>query len=60
MTDSLHTRYMAASDTWHAHRKGCPPCESGQHCPTGDPLYKRFTNLQDAYLRHLRTRVETR
>lgn len=56
MADSLHARYMAASDTWRAHRKGCPPCQNGRHCPDGEPLFEQFTRLQNAYLNHLRTR----
>lgn len=53
MADSLHTRYMAASDVWRAHRKGCRPCQEGHHCPDGEPLYERFARLQSAYLNHL-------
>ncbi|MFB6876349.1 hypothetical protein [Streptomyces sp. NPDC056323] len=56
MADDLHTRYMRASDAWRTHRKGCSPCGSGQYCPTGKPLYQRFADLQDAYLRGLRSR----
>ncbi|MFJ8769889.1 hypothetical protein [Streptomyces clavifer] len=56
MADSLHTRYMAASDTWRAHRKGCEPCQTKQRCETGAPLLERFVRLQDAYLTHLRKR----
>ncbi|MCX4451542.1 hypothetical protein [Streptomyces sp. NBC_01789] len=54
MADSLHTRYMTASDAWRTHRKGCPPCETEQHCPTGQRLFARFAELQTAYLNHLR------
>ncbi|MFE7758327.1 hypothetical protein [Streptomyces sp. NPDC057429] len=54
MADSLHTRYMAASDTWRAHRKGCEPCQTKQPCETGAPLLERLARLQDAYLTHLR------
>ncbi|WP_331755871.1 hypothetical protein [Streptomyces sp. NBC_01643] len=54
MADSLHTRYMAASDAWRIHRKGCEPCQIKQPCETGAPLFERLTRLQDAYLNHLR------
>lgn len=57
MADSLHTRYMAASDAWRAHRKGCEPCmslDAGQHCPAGASLREEFVWLQDDYLTHLR------
>ncbi|MFF1349343.1 hypothetical protein ACFVZJ_25735 [Streptomyces sp. NPDC058322] len=47
---------MHASAAWRTHRKGCSPCGSGQHCPDGVPLYQRFVDLQDAFLRSLRTR----
>ncbi|WP_326701876.1 hypothetical protein OG909_32760 (plasmid) [Streptomyces sp. NBC_01754] len=50
MADSLHTRYMAASDAWRVHRKGCTPCQTGRHCEAGTPLFERFARLQDAYL----------
>ncbi|MEU4506819.1 hypothetical protein [Streptomyces sp. NPDC024089] len=56
MTDSLHTRYMAASATWRTHRKGCPPCQHQRRCPDGDLLYERLVKVQDAYLAHLRAR----
>lgn len=56
VANDLHTRYMHASDAWRAHRKGCSPCGSGQCCPDGVPLYQRFADLQDAYLRGLRSR----
>ncbi|MFE0230687.1 hypothetical protein ACFWZS_26565 [[Kitasatospora] papulosa] len=56
MADSLHTRYMTASDTWRAHRKSCPPCQNGCHCEDGAPLHERFVRLQSAYLNHLRNR----
>ncbi|MFJ2709081.1 hypothetical protein ACIO3R_38655 [Streptomyces sp. NPDC087428] len=57
MAADLQTRYLTASDTWRAHRKGCEPCTSldaGQHCPAGAPLREQFVRLQDAYLTHLR------
>jgi hypothetical protein len=54
--DDLHARYMAASTTWRTHRKGCPPCQTGQPCEAGAPLFERFTRLQNAYLNHLRDR----
>ncbi|WP_331735940.1 hypothetical protein [Streptomyces sp. NBC_00057] len=54
MADSLHTCYMAASDAWRTHFKGCQPCQIKQPCPTGAPLRERFTRLQNAYLNHLR------
>lgn len=56
MADSLHARYMAASDAWRAHRKGCTPCRTGRHCEAGEPLQERFVRLQDAYLNHLHNR----
>ncbi|MFD4764326.1 hypothetical protein ACFWOJ_37565 [Streptomyces sp. NPDC058439] len=56
MADDLYTRYQQAHDTWRTHRSGCQPCRSGQHCPAGAPLSQRFTDLQDAYLRRLRSR----
>lgn len=59
MADSLHTRYMAASDAWRIHRKGCPPCQSGQPCGTGAPLFERFARLQNDYLTHLRAKKGT-
>ncbi|MFG3532749.1 hypothetical protein ACGF8B_39475 [Streptomyces sp. NPDC047917] len=54
MADDLHTSYMHASDAWRTHRKGCPPCGSGQPCPAGAPLYQQFADLQTAYLRRIR------
>ncbi|HWU08852.1 MAG TPA: hypothetical protein VN520_21130 [Streptomyces sp.] len=57
MADSLHTRYMAASDTWRTHRKSCEPCADGRRrCTAGARLWDRFCDLQDTYLNHLRTR----
>ncbi|MGP3637229.1 hypothetical protein ACTU45_28450 [Streptomyces sp. 24-1644] len=56
MADTPHTRYMIASDQWRAHRKGCPPCRTDQHCPTGAPLFGQFARLQNDYLQHLRRR----
>ncbi|MEV3999138.1 hypothetical protein ACFYPK_32825 [Streptomyces halstedii] len=56
MADSLHTRYVNASDAWRAHRKGCQPCQTGRHCEAGAPLFERVVRLQDAYLNHLRNR----
>lgn len=56
MAADLYTRYMAASDAWRTHRKGCPPCQNGRHCPDGSPLFERFAQMQSAYLNHLRTR----
>ncbi|MGW1353472.1 hypothetical protein ACWCQE_30020 [Streptomyces sp. NPDC002409] len=54
--DDLHARYMHASDVWRTHHRDCEPCQSGQHCPDGAPLHQRFADLQDAYLRQLRSR----
>ncbi|MER5362454.1 hypothetical protein [Streptomyces sp. NPDC002785] len=57
MAESLHARYMAASDAWRAHRKDCEPCtfpDTGRHCPDGAPLWERLVRLQNAYLTHLR------
>ncbi|MGW0669794.1 hypothetical protein [Streptomyces sp. NPDC002746] len=59
MADSLHTRYMAASDTWRTHRKGCKDCAAGCHCPAGAPLFEQFARLQNAYLTHLRAKKGT-
>ncbi|WP_331759374.1 hypothetical protein [Streptomyces sp. NBC_01579] len=56
MADDLHARYMQASDAWRTHRKGCEPCQSEQRCPTGRPLFERFSRLQDAYTQRLRRR----
>ncbi len=57
MAADLYTRYMAASDQWRAHRKGCPPCTDGRRrCADGTRLWNRFCDLQDAYLTHLRNR----
>jgi len=57
VADSLHTRYMAASDTWRTHRKSCEPCADGRRrCTAGARLWDRFCDLQDTYLNHLRTR----
>ncbi|MEV5204420.1 MULTISPECIES: hypothetical protein [Streptomyces] len=56
MADGLHTRYQRARETWGAHCETCEPCRSKQHCSTGDPLYQRLADLQDAYLRGLRSR----
>ncbi|MFI8007955.1 hypothetical protein [Streptomyces sp. NPDC086010] len=50
MADNLHTRYIRAANTWHAHRAGCTTCQQGASCPTGAPLFERFVHLQDAYL----------
>ncbi|MGW9120227.1 hypothetical protein ACWGRV_27050 [Streptomyces sp. NPDC055663] len=60
MADDLHTRYMHASDAWRTHREGCQPCRSEQHCPTGNPLYQQFADLQDSYLRRIRSQGGTR
>ncbi|MFJ4577495.1 hypothetical protein ACIP4W_40335 [Streptomyces sp. NPDC088846] len=60
MADDLHARYTQATATWRTHSETCKPCRSEQHCPAGDPLYRRLADLLDAYLRHLRTREETR
>lgn len=56
MADSLHARYMNASDAWRAHRKGCQPCQTERPCEACEPLFERFVRLQDAYLHHLRNR----
>lgn len=56
MADSLHTRYMAASDAWRVHYEGCTPCQNGRHCEAGEPLHERFVRLQSIYLNHLRNR----
>ncbi|MFJ1847073.1 hypothetical protein [Streptomyces sp. NPDC088146] len=60
MADNLHTRYMQAAATWRTHRESCAPCRSGQRCPTGDPLYRRLADLQDAYHRRIRSQGGTR
>ncbi|RPK32233.1 hypothetical protein EES39_39035 [Streptomyces sp. ADI92-24] len=59
MADSLHTRYMAASDIWRTHRKGCKGCTAGRHCPAGTPLFEEFARLQTDYLAHLRAKKGT-
>ncbi|MCX5115193.1 hypothetical protein OOK13_43485 [Streptomyces sp. NBC_00378] len=56
MADDLHIRYQHARETWRADYETCEPCRSEQHCSTGAPLYQRFADLQDAYLRGLRSR----
>ncbi|MEV8103573.1 hypothetical protein [Streptomyces sp. NPDC088135] len=56
MADDLSTRYQRAASAWRTHRDTCAACRSGQHCPTGAPLYQRLAGLQDAYLRRLRSR----
>ncbi|MFF8423137.1 hypothetical protein [Streptomyces sp. NPDC015680] len=60
MADDLHPRYQRAHDAWRTHGETCEPCRSEQHCPVGIPLYQQLADLQDAYLRRLRTRKETR
>ncbi|MFC8208359.1 hypothetical protein [[Kitasatospora] papulosa] len=55
MADDLHTRYMAATDTWDAHRAGCTTCQHSSPCKAGEPLAERFARLQDAYLNSRRT-----
>ncbi|MFE6023333.1 hypothetical protein ACFQ6O_43805 [Streptomyces sp. NPDC056441] len=60
MADDLYTRYQQASDTWRTHSSSCESCRAGQHCPAGAPLYRRLADLQDAYLRRLRSRGEKR
>ncbi|MFE7111118.1 hypothetical protein ACFU98_42825 [Streptomyces sp. NPDC057575] len=55
MADDLCTRYQRARDTWSNHSETCEP-RAGQYCPVGAPLYQRFADLQDAYLRGLRSR----
>ncbi|MFG3179979.1 hypothetical protein ACGFZC_33640 [[Kitasatospora] papulosa] len=55
MAKDLHTRYMAAADTWDAHRAGCTTCQHTTPCETGAPLAERFARLQDAYLNSRRT-----
>lgn len=55
MAADLHTRYMAAADTWRAHRADCTTCQSGPRCEAGAPLFERFTRLQDAYLNRPRS-----
>ncbi|MFJ2875467.1 MULTISPECIES: hypothetical protein [unclassified Streptomyces] len=47
---------MSARTTWRTHCESCAPCRSGQHCHTGAPLYRQLGDLQDAYLRRLRSR----
>ncbi|MBK3588657.1 hypothetical protein JHN49_35210 [Streptomyces sp. MBT57] len=59
MAADLHTRYMAASDAWSAHLKGRQCCTAEEPCTDGSPLWKRFTDLQDAYLTHLRKQKGT-
>ncbi|MGW2841850.1 hypothetical protein ACWCWD_29195 [Streptomyces sp. NPDC001493] len=54
MADSLLTRYMAAHRTWRDHSGDCTTCQPDTPCKTGRPLYERFADLQDAYLRTLR------
>ncbi|MGW1412128.1 hypothetical protein [Streptomyces sp. NPDC002403] len=56
MADDLYTRYQRARETWRAHSETCEPCRSKQHCPTGALQYRRLADLQDAYLRGLRSR----
>ncbi|MCX4657363.1 hypothetical protein OG249_36490 [Streptomyces microflavus] len=58
MAADIYTRYMAASDAWSAHLKGCQ-CTAEQPCPAGAPLRERFSDLQDAYLTHLREKKGT-
>lgn len=55
MAADLHTRYMAAADTWRTHRAGCTTCRQRTPCPVGAPLAERFTRLQDAYLNRRRS-----
>ncbi|MER5556343.1 hypothetical protein ABT001_32600 [Streptomyces sp. NPDC002793] len=55
MADDLHTRYMAAANTWDAHRAGCTTCQHTTPCKTGAPLFERFARLQDAYLNRHRS-----
>ncbi|WP_329046678.1 hypothetical protein [Streptomyces sp. NBC_01422] len=50
MVDDLHTRYLAAADTWAAHRTGCTICQHDTPCETGAAFYERLARLQDAYL----------
>ncbi|MFF3358198.1 hypothetical protein ACFYWN_37580 [Streptomyces sp. NPDC002917] len=56
MADDLHARYMQASNTWRTHLNRCRPCQTGQHCTAGAPLYEQFCRLQDAYNQRLRRR----
>lgn len=51
----LHTRYMAATNTWDAHRAGCTICQHHTPCETGAPLFERFARIQDAYLNRHRS-----
>ncbi|MET8746180.1 hypothetical protein [Streptomyces sp. NPDC004728] len=51
----LHTRYLAAANTWAAHRTGCTTCQHDTPCETGAPLLERFARLQDAYLTRRRS-----
>ncbi|MFD7972998.1 hypothetical protein [Streptomyces clavifer] len=55
MADDLHTRYMAAADTWRTHRAGCTTCQHSTPCKAGAPLNERFARLQDAYLNRPRS-----
>ncbi|MEU2462350.1 hypothetical protein ABZ604_32815 [Streptomyces sp. NPDC012473] len=55
MGDDLHTRYMAAAQTWAAHRKTCSNCQHDTPCKIGAPLYERFSRLQDAHLNRYRS-----
>ncbi|MEV7711196.1 hypothetical protein [Streptomyces sp. NPDC088270] len=56
MADDLYRRYMQAAAAWRTHLKACVPCRSEEYCHTGAPLYRQLGDLQDAYLRRLRSR----
>ncbi|MES9558783.1 MULTISPECIES: hypothetical protein [unclassified Streptomyces] len=60
MADDLYRRYMQAAAAWRTHLKACVPCRSEEYCPVGDPLYRRLVDLQDAYLRRIRSQGGTR
>ncbi|MCX4970809.1 hypothetical protein OHA98_39910 [Streptomyces sp. NBC_00654] len=59
---TLHQRYLRASDLWTAHVTVCPVCRTwirsrtGTACTGGAPHYKQLVTVQDEYLNHLRTR----
>jgi hypothetical protein len=56
VADDLYTRYLAAEQTWRAHRSGCSTCTDRTHCKTGARLFEAFARLQDAYLQRQKKR----
>ncbi|MCT2546246.1 hypothetical protein [Streptomyces atratus] len=54
--DDLYARYQHAYTAWRAHHANCQPCRAGTHCPVGTPIHQRLTDLQDSYLRRIRSR----